>query len=235
MKLVKILMIVSLILSLGLIFSVQTIIAAEKSSSKPDDLKKEITEDLPQIEIRRLEKDEPLFSIELRNAEVSDFFRLIAHDYDFNILLDDKVSGKITASFTNISLEEALDNLAEMHGLLIEKKGSVISIKPNLVAKPIFFNHVQAEIFFEEISSADMELLSDLGKVMLGKQRNMVMIIDYPENVKKVETFAKALDGRMARKVFKLKYISSKALATEGETKEDIGEYELGEITTPGN
>ena len=62
-----------------------------ESSSDQEGADKTIIESLPMIEIRRLEKKEPLYSIELRYAQIVDFFRLIAHDYDFNVLVEESI------------------------------------------------------------------------------------------------------------------------------------------------
>jgi type II secretory pathway component GspD/PulD (secretin) len=223
--------------------------SAQSSSTQAE---KKITEETPLIDVKRLESEDSLYSIELRSANLADFFRLVAHDYDFNILVDKRITGTVTASFTNIPMEDALNNIAEMCGLLLEKKGKIITVKPNLVTKAIVLEHINALAFLSgnaETSSATMQtttssgttlssvgastapgakgergslgtiydLMSSLGKVFLGKQRNMIVVIDYPENVKKVEEFVKAVDGRMGTKVFKLKYISSKDIATKVE------------------
>ncbi|MFH1362836.1 MAG: hypothetical protein ABIH45_01320, partial [Candidatus Omnitrophota bacterium] len=220
------------------------------ASSEPTELEKEITERAASIEITRLETKDPLYSIELRNAGLNDFFRLLAHDYDMNVLVDDRVAGYITASFTNLSLEAALDNIAEMYGLLLEKNKDVIKVKPNLITKTIVFKHVSAESFLNGLAATSLgsqatagstggtsstvsgseeglatvyDLLSELGKIFLGKQRNLIMVIDYPENVKRIENFAQAVDGSMDTRIFKLKYISSKEIATEFEEDDDEG------------
>ncbi|MEK7578606.1 MAG: hypothetical protein AAB456_02715, partial [Patescibacteria group bacterium] len=63
------------------------------------------------MQIKRLETAEPLYSFELREVEAGDLFRVLAHNYKLNLLVDKDVEGKITASLTNISLEEALNSI----------------------------------------------------------------------------------------------------------------------------
>ncbi len=231
---------------------------AQSPGEEDDSLDKTVTERTSLIEITRLEAKDPLYSIELRSASLEDFFRLLAHDYDINVLVDDRVNGTMSASFTNISLEAALENIAQMNGLILEKNKGVTIVKPNLINKTIIFKHIDAVAFlngnavtamgsqatgdsaggstteFEAATGSEdggglatvYDLLSDLGQILLGRQRNLIMVIDYPENVEKIESFAKAVDGKMASRVFKLKYISSRQLATEIEEEED-GEWSL--------
>jgi uncharacterized membrane protein YgcG len=144
-----------------------------------------------------------------------------------------------------------------MHGLLLEKKGKVIIVKPNLITRAIVLKHVDAESLVsgqamtslgsqvttqettsivEEEGGAQaatiFDLTSKIGKILLGQQRNLIMVIDYPENVEKIEAFVKAVDGKMASKTFKLKYLSSKDLAMEfKEEEEEEKVFILGDIS----
>jgi type II secretory pathway component HofQ len=121
-------------------------------ADKTDEAKKSLTGSASVMEIKRLESESPLYSIELRNVQLSDLFRVIAHDYNLNILMDQDISGTITASFTNISLEEALGAIAEMSNLLLEKKGNIVKIKPNFVTETIVLKYVEAKKLLEASS-----------------------------------------------------------------------------------
>ncbi len=120
-----------------------------KEAAKKDVVKKELTAPVPVLEIKRLENESPVYSIELRNVELSDLFRVIAHDYNLNILVDKDIQGKITASFTNISLEEALEGIAEISNLVLEKKGSIIKVSPNLITRMVVLKYIQAKKLLE--------------------------------------------------------------------------------------
>ncbi len=110
------------------------------------------------LEIKKLPGLKNLFSIELREAELADIFRVIAHDFNLNILVDKNVKGKVTASFTNISLEEAIEKIAEMNNLRLEKKGNVIIVKPNLITKVFRLKYISAkDIVGEEEKEEEIE------------------------------------------------------------------------------
>ncbi len=195
------------------------------------------------LEIKRLEKEQALYSMELKNAELGDIFRVIAHDYNLNILVDEDVKGRVTASLTKISLEEALAEIANMRGLVMEKKGNIIRVRADLITKIFVLNHIGAntllsakesqlietpgELAAEGSAGASQhstqaasiyELLSENGKVFLGKHPNSIMIIDHPENVEKVRIYLAMVDKGMASKVFKLKYIKAKEIVGETQT-----------------
>lgn len=188
----------------------------------------------PVLEIKRLETEEPLYSLELRDVDITDLFRVLAHDYKLNLMVDKDVTGTVTASLTSVSLEEALDTIAESQNLILKKKGNIIKIVPNLITKTFTLKYVEAKSMLKssdsssasEAASTDTEttgtssstssqantiydLLSSKGKVFLGKQPNSIIVIDYPPNIDKVEEYFKIVDQRMASRVFKLKYLKA--------------------------
>lgn len=185
----------------------------------------------PILEIKRLETEEPLYSLELRDVDITDLFRVLAHDYKLNLMVDKDVEGKVTASLTNVSLEEAIETIAESQNLILKKKGNIIKIVPNLVTKTFTLKFVEAKTLLESSgttsssttgtettseatgssssASTVYDLLSNKGKVFLGKQPNSIIVIDYPPNIEKVEEYFKIIDQRMTSRVFKLKYLKA--------------------------
>lgn len=186
----------------------------------------------PVMEIKRLETEKPLYSFELRDADITDLFRILAHDYKLNLMVDKDVQGKVTASLTSVSLEEALQTIAESQNLILQKKGNIIKIIPNLVTKIFTLKYVEANSLLQSSGASSSasagtdttsaaagstqtqantiyDLLSNKGKVFLGKQPNSVIVIDYPPNIEKVGDYFKTIDQRMASRVFKLKYLKA--------------------------
>jgi type II secretory pathway component GspD/PulD (secretin) len=168
----------------------------------------------PIIHIQPLEGKEKLYSFELREVEISDLFRVLAQDYKLNLLVDEGIKGRVTASLSNVSLEEALATIAESQNLILKKKGNIIRVMPNLITKTFNLQYIEAKKLLESPSAGQSmgtiyDLLSKKGKIFLGNQPNSIMVVDYPENIKKVEEFVKVTDQRMATKVFKLKYLKA--------------------------
>ncbi|MFH1339340.1 MAG: hypothetical protein ABIH40_05815 [Candidatus Omnitrophota bacterium] len=193
--------------------------------------KKEVATEPAVMQIKRLETEEPLYSFELRNVDLKDLFRVLAHDYKLNILMDEKVQGQITASFSNISLEEAIDAIAENQNFILKKKGNIIKVSPNLITRTFKLKHIEAEKLFEKGPSTSVsDLLSENGRILLGSQPNSIMVIDYQENIDKIEVFLKMADERMQARIFKLRYLSASELAGEGKKKAgEVAEGVAGE------
>lgn len=205
----------------------------------------------PVMEIKQLSAEKPLYAFELRDVEIGDLLRVLAHDYKLNLLVDKEVSGKITASLSAISLEEALETIAESQNLRLKKKGNVIQVIPNIITKVFTLRFIEARELLESsspsqsaaqetaqtasetaasessASSASSEaaqpntiydLLSEKGKILLGKQPNSLVVMDYPPYVEKVEAYLKEVDQKMASRVFKLKYLKAADVVGQGGT-----------------
>ena len=99
----------------------------------------------PIIQIKPLEGQENIYSFELRNVEIGDLFRVLAHDYKLNLLVDKDIQGQVTASLSNVTLEEALSTIAESQNLLLEKKGNIIKVSPNLITKTFILKYIEAQ------------------------------------------------------------------------------------------
>ncbi len=209
-----------------------------QAAAKTEEIKKTLTAAVPVLEIKRLESEKPLYSIELREVQLIDLFRVIAHDYNLNILMDQNVAGTITASFTNISLEEALDAIAEMSNLKIQKKGNIVKVSMNLVTQTIVLKYIEAKKLLDASAPAQAStgsvpvpassgtassatapsgaglygLLSEKGKILLGQQQNSLTVIDYPDSVKKIEDYLSVIDHKMETRIFKLKYLKANEL-----------------------
>ena len=110
---------------------------------------KKVSQNPPLLEIKPLRGKKPLYSIELRDVELRDFFRVVAHDYNLNFLIDKDVTGKVTVSLTNISLKEALERIARINNLILEKSGDISIIKPNLITKIFTLRHIEAKSLLE--------------------------------------------------------------------------------------
>lgn len=104
----------------------------------------------PFVEIKKLPAEANLYSLELRNVDLADLFRIVAHDYKLNILIDKDIKGTVTASLSNISLEEALDQIAKMNNVILEKQGNVLLVKSRVITKIFVLKNIDARVILGE-------------------------------------------------------------------------------------
>ncbi|MFA6383953.1 MAG: secretin and TonB N-terminal domain-containing protein [Candidatus Omnitrophota bacterium] len=121
----------------------QTALSQDKSQAAPVPLS-------PAVEIKQLESLEPVYSIELSNVDLIDLFGVIVRDHNLNMGADSGVSGTVTASLQNVTLEEALEMIAEMSDLVARKKGGILRIGLNSGNKTVTLKNAEAGKLLEE-------------------------------------------------------------------------------------
>lgn len=122
----------------------QEVITSEAGQSVPEDI----------LHIEKVSQDKDLYSIELRDVEIKDFLRILAFRYKLNILMDKDVSGRVTASFNSIGLEEALTAVLKINGYVFKKEGSIIKVSGAMVTEIIRLGYMQVETLLGMTTSA---------------------------------------------------------------------------------
>ncbi|HQJ16060.1 MAG TPA: hypothetical protein PLJ26_06215 [Candidatus Omnitrophota bacterium] len=190
--------------------------------------------------ITAVEGSSDTYSFELRDTRVLDLFRILSHDYKLNLLVDNSVSdAKVTASLSNVTLQEALEAISELAGLKMERKGSIIKVYVDIVTEVIALKYIPAKKILERTGSSTgsassgmppgmpgmgaatsgqtsessiFDLLSPQGKILLGSQPNSIIVMDLPAYVERVRQYVSVVDQRMETRVFKLKYLKASDL-----------------------
>lgn len=177
----------------------------------------------PVMKIRQLEKESQIYSFELKDADIRDVFKVLAYDHKLNLLVDNEVQGMITATMSEVSLGHFLEAIAKSLNLVIENNGNFFIVKPDLITRVFVLKYIEARDVLNpskndaaedtKRESTIYDLLSAKGKLLLSKQPNSIMVIDYPPNVKKIEDYLNEIDRRMSSQVFKLKYLKASDIA----------------------
>ncbi len=177
----------------------------------------------PVMKIRQLEKEGQIYSFELKDADIRDVFKVLAYDHKLNLLVDKDVQGTITATMSEVSLGQFLEAIAKSLDLVIENNGNFFIVKPDLITRTFILKYIEAQVVLNPLKndatetarreSTIYDLLSAKGKLLLSKQPNSIMAIDYPPNIKKIEDYLNEIDRRMSSQVFKLKYLKASDIA----------------------
>ena len=137
-----------------------------------------------------------LVSIDARNMELSDFFRLMADTANVNIVLHPAVQGKVNLTVKDASWEQLLDLVMKNYGLGKEVEGNLIRIAPiaafeeelkqRAATEQARLNSLplQTEIYFLNYAKADemalvvSRMLSPRGSVIAYRPRNALIVRD---------------------------------------------------------
>ncbi|MBI4690525.1 MAG: type IV pilus secretin PilQ [Nitrospirae bacterium] len=137
----------------------------------------------------------PLISIELRDVELGDVMRAIGQEHGINIIVDEKITGKVTVSLRNVPLWEAIDSILKDKGYAYIREENILRIIPS----PEDEDLITRTLNIKYSSSKDLEpvikkVLSKKGDMASDTRTNTIIIKDTPSAIKRVEQLLKQID-----------------------------------------
>src|SRR5215467_5435418 len=153
-----------------------------------------------------------LISIDIKDYDIKDFFRLISEISGLNIVLDPNVQGTITLKLTDVPWDQALDVVLKNFQLGGQLQGNVLRIATNgtlqgeqtaakalrdaqelavpLTTRTFTLNYTKSDAAATILG----RLLSPRGTIIQDPRRNALIISDIPSQFGNLETMVKFLD-----------------------------------------
>ncbi|MBI3609794.1 MAG: type IV pilus secretin PilQ [Nitrospirae bacterium] len=141
-----------------------------------------------------------VFTMEFRDADLKDVLRALGQENGLNVIIGEEVNGRLTLSFRRVTVHEALDAILKSNNLISFQDGTIIRVIKSPFAEGE--NNMATEIipinFAAAKESADTvkTLLSKQGSVAIDARTNSLIVRDLPDNVAKIVSIVKSLDGR---------------------------------------
>ena len=175
-------------------------------------------------------------SLELKNADLKDFLRLIGDISGLNIVLDPDVEGALTLFLKEVPWDQALDVVLKNQGMGRHLSGNVLRIaklstleaeqqqQQRLAQARVAAAEVQTRIRRPSYAKAAAlspilkKALSPRGDIIVDERTNALVISDIPPRLKAVETLLRQLD----RKVRQVE-IEARVVAASRSFLQDIG------------
>lgn len=185
-KLLRAVLIITSILSASLI-------AAEFTDGTDPNLEDGIH--LTQIDERMSE----VISVDFRETPVEDVLRSIARQADVDIIKSPNVVGVVTATLTNIPLDEALTNILSAHGygytatdnmILVMPKVEIAAEKNRKVNRIYRINYADVA----EIYASLREFVSQDGEVAFNLGTSNLMVSDVESKIEAIDNFIEEID-----------------------------------------
>ena len=151
-------------------------------------------------------------SLEFKEADIRDVFRLIAEVSKLNIIVTDDVKGNVTVRMKNVPWDQALDVILHTNNLGMVRVGNVVRISPldrlrkeekerlefieetkkkePLITRLIPVNYASAS----EISSQIKPLLTERGTIQIDARTNTIIVKDVKKTVDEAEKLVRTLD-----------------------------------------
>ena len=154
-------------------------------------------------------------SMDFKDADLSNVFRIIAEVSNLNIITTDDVKGKVSLRLVNVPWDQALDIVLKSKGLGARQEGNILRIAPlgtlrseekarldarkeveklqatlEGVVETIPVNYSKAS----DLQGKIKDLLSEGGKVQIDDRTNTIVIRDIRKNVEDVRSLIATLD-----------------------------------------
>lgn len=143
-------------------------------------------------------------SVDFRETPIDDVIRAIAQQADLDIVKGPEVTGNVTATLTDVPLEEALSQILSAYGYGYVPSENMIRIVPasqltqeteKLVSK--VYRIVYADV--TEAEKALTKIISKRGSISSNPGTSNIMITDTESNIKAIDAYIEEIDRRTAQ------------------------------------
>jgi type IV pilus assembly protein PilQ len=154
-------------------------------------------------------------SLDFKDADLANVFRIIAEVSNLNIITTDDVKGKVSVRLINVPWDQALDIVLKAKGLGVSQEGNVLRIAPLTTLRGEDKARLDARKEVEKLQASlegvietipvnygkasDLQnkikdLLSEGGKIQIDDRTNTIIIRDLRKNVEDVKSLVATLD-----------------------------------------
>jgi len=171
-------------------------------------------------------------NLNFQNLDINDFIKMVAKITNKNILITQPLMGKVNfVSVKPVDENEVYDillSILKSKGYTIVKDNDVLKVvrssiaikeAPPLSEQNNFYEMQTAIIPLKNISARDAYtlvnyLVSRYGKIVLNIPKNLLIVTDYPKNIKLIRQILKKVDNQKAKEVrfIPLKYSEAATL-----------------------
>ena len=169
---------------------------------------------------------EPI-SVNLKDVDLKDFFRLIHEISGLNIVLDPNVSGTVTLALLDVPWDQVLDLVLKNNGLGSTLEGNVLRIatletlrkeQQDLaslakaredVVEPITVTRQLSYAKAENLEPTLKQFLSDRGELIRDDRTNTLIIRDIPEIIPQLDSLIQQLDRKSLQVEIEARVVSA--------------------------
>lgn len=167
-------------------------------------------------------------SLDVKSMEVSDVLRILAEKGKFNLSMSGEVKARVSLVLDEIDVWRALDIVLASSNLACVKKEDVVYVMSAREYESQYGRKFSDKRDFKVYSIKNMDavqlkefvqpVLSSVGQILADSATNTLVVMDTPENYKRVTQIIDKMDKPLVTKAFDLNYV------TADEISEDIAE-----------
>jgi len=168
-----------------------------------------------------------IFTFDFTDIDIKDLFKFIADISGLNIILDPRVTGKITLKLVDVPWDQALDLICRSQGLGYAIEGNVIRVAPlSVLSKEAEERRRQKEqeelvrpmrtiirplsyAAADEVSSLVRKMLSPKGSIDRDERTNTLIITDIDTKIPAIESLIDSLDLRIPQVIIEARMVET--------------------------
>ncbi len=177
--------------------------------------------------------------LDFKNVDIMDVLKVIAKKSNLNIVAGRGVSGKVNIYLKRVEVREALRIILDSQNLAFAEEGNIVRV---MTAKD--FQLKYGHKFGENLETSVVQLVyadavavnsilaqmkSVIGKVIVDKNSNSIILIDTKDKVKMLEQLILGIDIPRVTQVFELYYAKAEDLSAKvsGFLTKNVGKIEI--------
>lgn len=181
------------------------------------------------------ERMKRVISVDFRDTDIDDVIRIIAKKADTDIVKSPKVTGRVTATLTDVPLEEALRHILAAHGYSYVASENMMRIVPAeevTEAAEAVVSKVYRVTFAEvkQVEAALQKFISQRGSISSNPGTGNIIVTDTESKIKAIDSFLEEIDRITPQIVVEARIYD----VTSSDSLELGFEWLLGRATTYG-
>lgn len=138
-------------------------------------------------------------SVDFQEAPIEEVIKSLAQQADIDIVKGPAVSGKVTATLTDVPLYEAMESIFTVHGYGYTTSESIVRIVPKSELSQYMIKY-RTKVYqicyadIEALNKAVKDMLSPAGKIAMNAETGHLCITDTEDKIKLLDEFIEAMD-----------------------------------------
>lgn len=140
-------------------------------------------------------------SLDFKDTPIDDVLMIMAKQADVDIIKSPRVEGTVTATLTDVPLDEALTNILESHGytylttdniVRVIPKDEVLEIREKILSR--VFRITYADV--KEVELALRQFISEQGAISSNPGTSNIIVTDTESKIKAIASFVEEIDRK---------------------------------------
>ncbi|MDP2981409.1 MAG: secretin N-terminal domain-containing protein [Candidatus Omnitrophota bacterium] len=184
-----------------------------------------------------------LISLDFKGMDIRDVLKILSQKSGLNIVADSEVNGTVTLYLKDVSVMDAIGIIASINGLAYEQTGSLIRIMNEKDYEKVhgksFEDRTKTEVVKLNYASATeagkalAQMKSAIGKIISDDFSGTIVMIDSPDNIKRMRQVIAEMDAPLVTEVFPLDYAKAESIKDKISemVSKDVGSVKFDEKT----